>query len=513
MKKLYLMAILAGALLAANSARGAAKSAFELTRGSLEPAYARANRPTRIVAEVQNAGPTLAGVEVTLALPTGATNTASRLNLTNWKKGEVKSLAWNVVARAPALGEGRLDFRQGAKLLASLAFPVVWREAVTEIRAEYVPVPETVDTGGYFVGAVHCPLWNHGARWQAILPFPDREPALGWYDEGKPEVTDWEIKWARDHGISFFMVCWYRVKDNCDQPVKPALEHWLREGLFHSRYGNQFKFAINFENGNPNFCGQTSERDLLENLLPFWIENYFRKLNYLALDGKPVLAVYNVERLVRDLGGEQRATVVIEKMRAACELAGFKGIHLLGQYCWGTPAELQPQAKRIQRIGMDASWSYHWPTFTGAFDHDLAPTGDQAIAAQERLWNTLPQPNLLTLSMGWDSQPWSFAQTKTQWRLTPGEFKVLCQSAKAALDQRKSNGLDSRLVLLDNWNEFGEGHYIFPTREHGFGYLDAVREVFAPNAPMHVDLVPEDVGRGPYDSEFRALAKRQKQMN
>lgn len=428
--------------------------------------------------------------------------------MTNWKKGELKSLAWDAVASAPARGEARLEFRQGAKALSSLEFPVVWREAVTQTRTEYIPTPATVDTRHYLVGAIHCPLWNRGARWPAITPYPDREPALGWYDEGAPEVTDWEIKWALEHGISFFMVCWYRAQDNGGKPVQPALEHWLHEGLFRSRYGNQFKFALNFENGNRNFCGQTSERDLLENLLPFWIEKYFSRSNYLVIEGKPVLAIYNVERLVRDLGGERRATAVIAKMRAACQQAGFKGLHLLGQYCWGTPAELQQQAKRIQRVGMDASWAYHLPTFTGAFGDELRPTAAQAIVAQERLWNTLPQPNLLTLSMGWDSQPWYFSQTRTQWRLRPDEFKELCQRAKVVLGQRTSGGLESRLVLLDNWNEFGEGHYIFPAREHGFGYLNAVREVFATNAPPHVDLVPEDVGHGPYDSDYRASDQR-----
>ena len=371
--------------------------------------------------------------------------------------------------------------------------------------AAYVPPPACANTGRYLVGAVMCPLWKGGSRWQAIVPYPDRQPLLGWYDEGDPEVTDWEIKWALDHGISFFLVCWYRAADNGDKPVKPALEHWLRQGLFQSRYGSQFKFAINFENANRNFHGQTSEPDLLQNLLPFWIENYFSRSNYLVLDGKPVLAIYDVARLVRDLGGERRTEEVVMKMKAACQQAGFRGLHLLGQYCWGQPEELKRQAETIQRAGMDASWSYHWPTFTGAFAGELHPTGEQAIAAQERLWTTQLQPNLLTLSMGWDSEPWSFAQTRSQWRLTPDEFQTLCQRAKSLLDGRKGGGLESRLVLLDNWNEFGEGHYILPTRQHGFGYLDAVREVFSTNAPTHRDVVPEDIGRGPYDAEFRVL--------
>jgi len=353
-----------------------------------------------------------------------------------------------------------------------------------------------------------CPIWRGGSPWKRILKYSDREPVLGWYDEGNPEVTDWEIKFALDHGISFFLVCWYRQIDNFGKPVKPALEHWLRDGLFHSRYGNDFKFAINFENDNRHYAGQTSENDLLQNLLPFWIENYFRRTNYLVLDGKPVLAIYNVKKLVQNLGGEARAKAAISKLRAACLQAGFKGVYLFGQYCWGNPDELSEQAGQIQRVGMDAGWSYHLPTFTGAFANDQHPSGTQAIAAQDYLWRTLPSPHLLTLSMGWDSEPWGFSLTQTQWRLTPVEFKELCQRAKSILDERKSDGIANRIVLFDNWNEFGEGHYIFPTRQYGFGYLDAVREVFTTNAPPHVDLVPQDVGLGPYDSAYRTLLRQ-----
>ena len=34
-----------------------------------------------------------------------------------------------------------------------------------------------------------------------IFAFPERKPVLGWYDEASPEVADWQIKWAVEHGI------------------------------------------------------------------------------------------------------------------------------------------------------------------------------------------------------------------------------------------------------------------------------------------------------------------------
>jgi hypothetical protein len=66
------------------------------------------------------------------------------------------------------------------------------------------------------------------------------------------------------------------------------------------------------------------------------------------------------------------------------------------------------------------------------------------------------------------------------------------------------------MILLDNWNEWGEGHYIAPYREYGFGYLDAVRDVFSDAPKEHVDLIPEDIGMGPYDAAYRTQAEEKR---
>jgi hypothetical protein len=49
------------------------------------------------------------------------------------------------------------------------------------------------------------------------------------------------------------------------------------------------------------------------------------------------------------------------------------------------------------------------------------------------------------------------------------------------------------MVMVDAWNEVGEGHWSEPSAGFGFSYLDAVRSVFVDNSP-HTDLTPSDVG-------------------
>ncbi len=340
------------------------------------------------------------------------------------------------------------------------------------------PKPQPVKTEPWLVGTLHCPLWGSPERWDPIKKFPDREPILGFYEEGNPDVTDWEIKWSLDHGISFFLVCWYRAKENYGHPVRPALDHWITS-LPKTRYGEMTRYAVMYENGNRNFDGRTSREDWEQNLVPFWIANYFTQSNYLVIDNKPLLGIYNVRRLVDDLGGVEGAKEALEFAREECRKAGFDGLYIIGQYCWGSQTELEKLASLVQEAGMDASWAYHWPTFARVLGSELHPSGQKVIEAHEWLWHAQQQPNILTLSMGWDSEPWGFSSTRVQWRLTPEEFEELGMRAKDAMQQRTGNDLASKLLLIGCWNEFGEGHYILPTREHRFGYLEAIRKVFA----------------------------------
>ncbi|MCZ7597377.1 MAG: hypothetical protein M5U09_05980, partial [Gammaproteobacteria bacterium] len=155
--------------------------------------------------------------------------------------------------------------------------PVRIGPALAQRRLDYVPPPQHVRAkDDLLIGAHMCPLWKMDERAQVrepIVGWPEPPtPALGYYDEGSPEVTDWEIGVVPPrHGIDYFVYCWYRAHHGA--PVEQRLGHGIHEGLFNARYGDQFKFAIMWVNGNA--AGVADEADLFDNLLPYWIETYF----------------------------------------------------------------------------------------------------------------------------------------------------------------------------------------------------------------------------------------------
>jgi len=367
----------------------------------------------------------------------------------------------------------------------------------------YVPEPETVSTGDLRVGAFRCPLWYEKTRpgcWDALKDYPERTPVLGYYNEAYPEVVDWEIKYALEHGISFFFECWFRAKDNAGKaPVEATLDNWLHEGFFQSRYGDRMQFAILWENTNGVASSITSEDDLVENLVPYWIEHFFSRDNYLRVDGKPLLMIYGYPRLVEDLGSVEAATAAIARMRAACEAAGLGGLYLLAEHHYG----LDEDISFLTGMGFDAVTSYHWPSFSGLMPQVPEDT-EEIVDLQEACWTMLSEasrmPSIPTLSMGWDSRPWNRSYYTGEWYLTPQQFEDLASRAANHVERQPESPV-SGMILLDNWNEFGEGHYIFPTEQFGFGYLDAVRNAFSSAPRHHTDLVPEAIGLGPYTYE------------
>lgn len=366
----------------------------------------------------------------------------------------------------------------------------------------YVLKPEPVSTGNYIIGAFMCPLWskdNSITSWDPVKKYPEREPVLGWYNEGNPEVTDWEIKYALDHGISFFNVCWYRKKGNAGKPVEELFGHWT-SSLLKSRYANEFRFCLLYIDEGKIMDGIASEKDFLENIVPYWINNFFKRPNYLKIDGKPVLTIYRPENFIRNLGGEQQAAMAIRKLRDACIKAGFAGVIIGGEY----HGALNKKEPMYRTLDMDIALSYHWPSFT---EHMVlpAPSDTSIIRLQTLCWpalnNITDLPSITTVSVGWDSRPWGSTYYKGAWKLSPNHFRQLLQEAKEFLDKQPAGSLSSKILMLDNWNEFGEGHYIFPTKTDGFAYLDAIREVFATSSGPHNDIIPANVGLGPYENE------------
>jgi len=373
---------------------------------------------------------------------------------------------------------------------ALIHFPAYSADALEPAKnPPYIPAPVPVQTS-LLVGAHNCPLWEgspNGSVWAQVIKHPERTPALGRYDDTNPEVADWETKWAVEHGINFFVYCWYRTgrADAVETRFSGAIE-----ALKKSKFVDRFQFAIMWENQPRDSIswgqsGVSGEADLLERLMPFWMANYFKHPSYLKIDNKPLLYIYDAGKLSADLGGAANVARAFDKMRDLCKREGFDGLTILSELRNTNRDELAFR----QQMGFDYIFEYCWPV------SDTAHPVESQLSSIRKMRELSPLPQIITVSQGWSG----WHDEGPNYRIPPEQFEGLLREAKTIAESMPARELGHRMLLLDCWNEWSEGHYIAPHREFGFGYLDAVRRVFSSAPEPHQDLLPLDLGFGPYE--------------
>ena len=56
--------------------------------------------------------------------------------------------------------------------------------------------------------------------------------------------------------------------------------------------------------------------------------------------------------------------------------------------------------------------------------------------------------------------------------------------------------------MIDNWNEWDEGHFIAPSHKYGFKFLQAIREVFTECDNLPDYRTPRDQGFESYNKNW-----------
>ncbi len=358
-------------------------------------------------------------------------------------------------------------------------------------KADYVPVPHPISTGEYQIGALYFPGWDGESNggWQRIWRrTPERKPMLGWYDEGNPEAIDWHIKWLVENGISYLAVDWYWDRGNTH------LDHFLN-AFKKCRYRSYMKIALMW--ANHLTAGAHSEEDSYE-VARHWVKEYFSMPEYLKIDGKPLIMIWSAEGMNRDMkehGGVARVNQIFQEVARE---AGYPGVHICGMKL----PEARTNNAQIQRLkdqGYDSTFIYRYKDARNVAPGTKRYSFQELVDTSADYWwerfcvGTLPF--FVNITSGWDDRPWN--NHLEIYGKTPERFKAICQAAKQFADDMHLE----KWIMLGPVNEWGEGSYIEPCTEYGFGMYEAVRDTFGvkPADGWPVNYAPSDVGLGPYD--------------
>lgn len=353
-----------------------------------------------------------------------------------------------------------------------LAFTV----ALSTLRPSYgaVPTPRPVPSS-VRVGCYYFPGHFSAARWSPIKAHGRPKPLLGTYRDGMPEVSDWHIKWAVEHTISFFVFDWYY-----DHVSARISEHnaALETGFLRAKHRGLMSFALMWCNEESRDAPPYTRDQMLA--LGRTLARYFREPNYLRIGGRPVVVISRPGRLIDSFGDDFRE--LNAPVSSAAGLSQNRSIFFVALA--STP---DPQ---LERMGFSATTAYNYAgTRTAKAGSRLRATYDDMIITYERIWRKMRTPGALPyivpLSPGWDSRPWYGAEAFVRTGSSPTRFRDMCERSIPYVDPRLN------MVLVECWNEFGEGSAIEPCEEHGFGYLHAIRDTFATESDVPRDSVPD----------------------
>ena len=382
--------------------------------------------------------------------------------------------------------------------------------------SSYIPEPNPAKSDR-IVAAHYYSAWKYGAAGvhngfnDLSKDYPDRTPLMGYYDEENSEVCDWEIKWAVEHGINCFIYCWYRKPDNMGKGVTVndlRCGHGLHEALFNAKFRKFMKFAIMFEN-SPKYAA-TNEKDMIENLMPFWMENYFKRDNYLVIDNKPVLFIYDQLRMETDCfkdAESQKQT--FDKCRAFARKCGFEG--MIFAVC--SAKANKERHKEFIEMGYDFRFGYNSGYNS---PYDFYENEDDIVEKQCKLFSEnlekdnlrfVPTPSCFQdptprFTERWNSFGYRFREWSNIWYLSPEKYRELLRKMKQISDALPDNAWAKKIMMIDNWNEWDEGHFVAPSHKFGFKFLQAIREELTDcnNLPDYIS--PRDQGFGDYNKSW-----------
>ena len=337
-----------------------------------------------------------------------------------------------------------------------------------------MPAPRPVPTD-VTVGCYYFPGHFNAARWAPMKSYGHPKPLIGYYRDGAPGVADWHIKWAVEHGLSFFAFDWYY-----DYHTGRVSEHdtALDQGFLEAKHRDLMRFAIFWcnEEGSDQPPYTREQMLLLGKVLG---ERYLSQPNYLRIDGRPVLFVSEPGRLWQSFG--ERFRELLPETSRAAGLPEGADLFLIGKQ--------SDNLDRLARMGFSACTAYNYAGNRTPNDGSpLRATYGGMVEVYEQMWRQVTDaralPYIVPISPGWDSRPWYGPHAFVRTDPSPAKFREMCERAKQYVDPKLN------MVIAECWNEFGEGSFVEPTEEFGFGALDAIGETFCRPGDWPSDVVP-----------------------
>jgi len=328
--------------------------------------------------------------------------------------------------------------------------------------------------------------WTNVGRAKQLFKghYQPRVPAdLGYYDLRLTEVREAQAEMARYAGVEGFAYWhyWWAGKQLIERPFKEVLKSGNPTLPFCLAWANETWSGIWV--GSPN-------KILMEQTYPgredyerhfYSVLDAFQDDRYIKIDGKPVFLLYKPFNI-------PDAKSYIDQWNELAIKNGLKGVHFIAI------SSLHKDVNRLLELG------FNGVNTIGTFDARSAIEGQFVqklrIKLAEKIGGVLlnkykykdiikhifadsdKQENVYpSILPQWDNSARSGRRSVIYTGSTPELFE---QHIKQAVELISHKEDDHKMVFLKSWNEWAEGNYVEPDIVHGYGYLDALKNVLLP---------------------------------
>jgi hypothetical protein len=332
-------------------------------------------------------------------------------------------------------------------------------------------------------------------------PYQDREPLSGWQDNNNCAVEQ-QLAWAHSFGIDFFVFDWYfntTVTDPTGEDLNSALKitHALPD-----RHGMQY--AILYVNAPPFVIGPADWAGAINE----WI-GYMTDPAYIKVNGKPLFHIIDMGQMRQAFGSPSAVTTALNQLRTVAQAHGLAGVYIVGGF--GVPGGSSGQDGFFPDIGEALGDGYDAVTM---YNYPFAPTEVNGVLPFSSLsdagkwtWSqgAVKSPvSFIPVSMtGWDPRPWDERESGTNvlmwFSRSPQEVTTFVDDAITWAESNPQVRAEPSpippIVLMEAWNELGEGSYVIPTVGDGTSYGDSLAAMLAaPPTRSRTVLTLQDSG-------------------
>lgn len=343
------------------------------------------------------------------------------------------------------------------------------------------------------------PFWPMGiGEWETVMTiqkrYPNhywnRKPLWGYINEADPSVMAMEIEQASRHGVNVFIFDWYWYDG------RPFMETTLNNGFLRAANVSKMKFYLmwanhdvlnlwdtrlaNVNENNVIWTGKVNRQEF-EKICKRNIEKYFKHPQYYKIDGKPVFMIYDIPQLITGLGGIKETAEALKWFKEETKKAGFPDLELQITM-WGINLNYSgfdagktdsPENEFVKMLGFTSATHYQFVHFTHV-DDEYPNVVDRAEKEWNRIDSVFDCRYYPHVSVGWDNSPRT-GQSPVIRNNTPENFEKALIKARNFVDNHPDQ---APLITINSWNEWTETSYLMPCNVYGYGYLEAIKNVF-----------------------------------